>query len=326
MIHYVIFASDQDYHKYAYSDLYSESNCEYVVQNNSFKSRILRILYKAHMSPKTNRHFKLPLKKIWFSSMLNFEHTHKNYCFIFFAGTIRFSLVKEGYIDYLKKRFPGSKFVCFYQDLVKFHDNEISIYDVKKHFDYVYSFDQRDCAEYELIYHSLVYSKTYFPKNPIIENDVYFVGLAKNRLTQIIRAFEILTQKGLKCDFHIVGVRKEDRKYEEIIDYCDNVSYSQNLEYISKSKAILEIMQKDGYGFTLRTCEAIMFDKMLITNNCTIENAPFYSTKNVILFDEIESENWEKLKKNSIFIYDYKDKLSPRLFLEEISERIKKDV
>lgn len=325
MKNFVIFASPFDYHSYSYSEVNELDNVEYITRSIHSNNKLINFLFKLHCSRKTNKYLRIPFKCIWFDQLSKFKFK-KDIVFIFFAGTIRFNLIKDGYISYLKKKFPNSKFVCFYQDLIKFHNIEINIDFIKNQFDYVYSFDHKDCEQYGLDYHQLVYSNTFATNDEKIVNDVYFVGLAKNRLNEILNAYERLKEKGLKCDFHIVGVKKEDRKYDGEIDYCDNVSYSQNLEYISKTKAILEIMQKNGYGFTLRTCEAIMFDKMLITNNCTIKNAEFYSNNNIISIDDIESIDWTYLKSNNIFNHKYKNKLSPRLFLQEISERIENHI
>lgn len=325
MKNFVIFASPFDYHQYSYSDVLDTNNVEYIVKSIHSNNKFLNLLFKVHCSLKTNKYINIPFKKLWFNQLSHFKFDD-DIIFIFFAGTTRFNLIKSGYIEYLKKRYPNSKFCCYYTDLVKWHQHEVDINYVKKTFDYVYSFDQNDCLKYELDYHQLVYSSTFNPDKNNICNDVYFVGLAKDRLNEIIEAFKKLSSKGLKCDFHIVGVKKEDRIFEDEIDYCKNVTYEDNLKYISKSKSILEIMQKGGYGFTLRTCEAIMFDKMLITNNCTIKEAPFYSRENIVAIDEIDNNDWDYLKNNSSFNYNFKNSLSPKRFLAELEQRIEKSL
>lgn len=320
MIHFVIYGSDYDYMEYAYSDLKKCSNAEYLRKSIISNNPITKLLFKFHFSTKLNNRLSLPFKKIWFKKIAYFAKGKDNYCFIFFAS--RLNLVKAGYIDYLRKHYPNSKMICVYSDLVKVHNYSIGIMSVKKIFDYVYSFDQNDCEEYGLNYYPLVYSNTFSLVSNEITNDVYFLGLAKNRMAEIIETYELLKSKGLKCDFHIVGAKDDEKLYADEIDYCDGIPYNMNLEYISKSRAILEIMQRGGYGFTLRTCEAIMFDKMLITNNVMMENSPFYNANNIVLIKNINSFNWSNIKGQNIFDHKYKDKLSPIYFLQEIEKRI----
>ena len=60
---------------------------------------------------------------------------------------------------------------------------------------------------YGWIYYPLVYSEVHVEDdNDIPESDVYFVGKAKDRLSEIISFFEKCDAAGLKCDFHLVDV------------------------------------------------------------------------------------------------------------------------
>ena len=43
-------------------------------------------------------------------------------------------------------------------------------------------------------------------------------------------------------------------------------------------------MQEGGNGYTLRTCEAIAYNKKMITNNLTIKETDIYSEENISCF------------------------------------------
>lgn len=77
---------------------------------------------------------------------------------------------------------------------------------------------------YGWVYYPLVYSEVHIEdNNDIPESDVYFVGKAKDRLSEIISFFEKCDAAGLKCDFHIVGVPKRIRSSKIkslIVDKC----------------------------------------------------------------------------------------------------------
>jgi len=224
---------------------------------------------------------------------------------------------------YLKSKYQNSKYVCFYQD--KIFDLDF-FSKVKQSFDIILSFDQKDAEKYQLLYYPLVYSLFDVPEDENIkQSDIYFVGKAKNRFKDIISVYEKLRSAGLKCDFHIVGVAPKDRKYANEIDYCIQMPYIENLKRIKKTKCLLEIMQVGGHGYTLRTCEAIMYDKKIITNNPEIEKAPFYSSECIQTFKSVQQIDPNFIFKEPISVdYNYKEELSPVHLLEFIDREIQK--
>lgn len=317
---YVIFATDNDYYKVAYKDVIGLEEVKYIWRELDSEDKFLTFLYKLHTSPMTNKFFDLPLKKIWNQKM--FKNTFKNnkpICFIFFPG--RRKEYNNGLIEYLRKTYKNSKFVLFYQDLVKKSKMpEIEMF--KKQFDLVLSFDHRDAMVYSLDYYPLVYSPIDIPVSEISESDVYFVGKAKDRLDEIRESYNIFRNAGLRCDFHVTGVSQEDVKEDGII-YNQIVPYIENLQRIKATRCMLEIMQKDGHGFTLRYCEAIMYGKKIITNNPEIKEAPFYSEQRIQVFenpqeitDKFVMEGEEKVD------YGYKDKLSPKRLLDFLDNKL----
>ena len=294
----------------SYRDINDFEGADYYYKNLATDNVIVNALFRLHNSRKINRIINMPYKRIWFNALTPKINVSHPICFIFFAGGTRFTAIKEGYVEYLRNRYPGCKMAIFYQDLVSLQRG-ISIDTVKTHFDIVLSFDHDDCKQYNLQYYPLVYSSSDV-KEVSIQNDVYFVGKAKDRLKEIIHAYEVLCKKGLKCDFNIIGVLPEQRQYSNEINYCDPIPYSDNIRHIKGAKAILEIMQQNGKGYTLRTCEAIANDRMLITNNSEVRNAPFYDAKRVITFDCPEAIDQNQIKDTQIPVdYHYKEVLSP---------------
>ena len=319
---HVIFGYDTDLYRIPFGDINKLDNAVYLYKPIDSDSRVLTLLYKAHTTKKINSLIKLPFKSIWNPMM--FRHKFGNglpICFTFLIR--RCDLVEQGLIGYLKKQYPGSKFVCFYTDVMK----TCLKYDldrIRREFDLLLTFDQADAEKYGLVYHPLVYSQTDIPDNDAIDPcDVFFVGHAKNRLDDILTAYEKLRGAGLKCDFHISGVAERDRRFADEIDYCDKMPYTENLQRIKKSRCMLEIMQKGGHGFTLRACEAIEFDRKLLTNNPEVANAPFYSPDAVSVFTDPNSIDTDFVKSGGQNTdYGYKEQLSPVHLLEFIESRI----
>lgn len=317
---YVIFATDDDYYKVSYNELLKNKGVKYIGSELDSNNKLLTFFYKMHTSPLTNKFVNLPFKNIWNGKMFtNTFEDNKPICFIFFPG--RRKEYDNGLMNYLKKKYKDSKFVLYYQDLIgKSKMPEIELF--KNEFDLILSFDHSDVLKYSLNYYPLVYSEIDVPNVVTEESDVYFVGKAKNRLEDIRAVHKLLKNAGLKCDFHVTGVAAEDIRDNGII-YNMPVSYMENLQRIKMTKCMLEIMQKGGHGYTLRYCEAIMYDKKIITNNPEIKKAPFYSEQRIQVFEnphEITSEF--VLEGEERVDYGYKDKLSPKKLLDFLDNKL----
>ena len=317
---YVILGSEADFYMASYADLFNCSYAKYLWRRIDTDSPIITFLYRVHMSPITNKFIELPMKSIWNRWIFREKFNNDNpICFIFFAG--RNKEINNGAIYYLRSTYKNCKMVLFYQDLVK-KSALPQIEKIRNQFDLILSFDQLDVKKYNLLYYPLVYSKTDIKKSDIPKSDIYFVGKAKDRLEDIREVYSRLKDSGLKCDFHITGVSPEDVREDGIV-YNMPVSYEENLQRIKASKCMLEIMQKGGHGYTLRYCEAIMYDKKIITNNPEIKEAPFYSEQRIQVFEnphEITSDF--VLEGEGKVDYGYKDKLSPKRLLDFLDNKV----
>lgn len=99
-------------------------------------------------------------------------------------------------------------------------------------------------------------------------SDVYMLAKAKNRLNDIFKIYTILKDNNLKPNLLLAGVDIQDQKYKDEITYLNkSIPYEENLQYIFHTHCILEVMQKNGIGFTQRACEAVCLGKKLLTNN-----------------------------------------------------------
>lgn len=317
---FIVLGSESELYKFAYSDLQRMVNAHYVPGFFSRLSRFKQYLFRLHFSYFFNRVLKLPLKYKWARTLLGSAPVEKdNTVFVFFSNWVRYEQDVK-LVNYIKNRNKRSKFVWFLQDLYSTQYNvttqtQISLEWARNTFDLILSFDQGDCERYGFIYHPLVFSDYNENVNPLPISDVYFLGLAKNRLPEILETFKILRNAGLKCDFHIAGVNEEEREYKDEIDYSPNIKYLENLQHVYHTKCIVELMQRGGLGFTQRGVEAVGMGKMLLTNNRMISTAPFYSPNYVFTFDNptnISNEVIDKIKLSERFVdYGYKEKLSP---------------
>jgi hypothetical protein len=333
---YVIFGYNWDFYKSSYKDVIDLVNVEYVPNHLSRKheqiclvtefNKIIYFLYRIHHSVLINNIINLPFKKVWFNFYFKNKFKDENpICFVFFGRNA--ILEKFGYIDFLKKKYPKSKNVCFFQDLIHTHEI-INIAEIKRGYDLVISYDSVEAKNYNINYHPTVYSKFFVEYNTEIpKSDVYFLGAAKNRFDKIISIYQYLQSKGLKCEFYLTNVNLEDQLHYEGIHYISQMSYQKNLEHILRTECILEVMQKNATGYTMRTWEAIMYDKKLLTDNIEIIKAPFFNEANISVF-----ENTDVLESSDFFFEDfsrktdhhYKENISPVKLLEFIERELQK--
>ncbi len=326
---YVFLGSTDEYYMLSYEDLNKSDCCKYVsepFEGKSILNRILRGLHKIHMSQKINSIIQLPFKRIWNPFLVeDYFKNGKKYCFVFFSAGPFTNHIPYGFVNVLKRRFPDSKYVVFYQDLIE-HKRLVSINDFKKFCDELYSFDYKDSEKYEINYYPLVYSRLNLSDFNKLISDIYFCGAIKNRWHDIYRAYSYFSKKGCVCDFIIVTRDKSIiKKYKNLpgLTFVDKFSYRHNLLHASQTKNILELMQKNGTGYTIRACEAVALRKRLISNNKYLERASFYSSDQFIGFNIIESVNIQEilepyhLNSEEEYVAEMR-KLSPLSFVQRI--------
>lgn len=316
---YVIFGSSWDLYLHSYADIMNLDDVRYIPE--SIRSNMMKesILYHIHLG-RINNYVQLPFKGIWNHFYFKDDFVNKRpLCFIFTGSWTRINRF-IGLTDYLKKKHPNSKNVCFFTDLVEtqnypYTSESFDANFEKKYYDLMLSFDHGDCEKYGFLYHPLVYSVCSKVDNIEIENDIYFLGQAKNRFDEIIHIYEKLREQGMKMDINIVGVPECNQKYNNEIHYLDSfMSYDENLQHLLRARCLLEIMQKNGCGYTQRCVEAIGENKKLLTNNLVIKKAQFYNEKYISTFssaNDLDSSFISRIPSHEEVNYNYRDNISP---------------
>lgn len=282
---YVVFGYRRDYFSIMFNDSVSKGIAEYIGDPilDKYKNLFIRSLYKIHHHPLLNWKFKLPLKNLWFPLFYNSFDSQPR-CFIFLMDWITKENIKL--FTGLRKKYSDCKLVVYFEDLVSSRPN----FDMGllKYFDFGISYDQLDSVKYNLLYHPTFLSK--IEVNPCSEHtsDVCFIGLAKDRLQKIHQLYKIFIDSGLEADF-IISRKNENDLEEQGIQYISkDISYLEYLSHVINTNCILELMHHDAGGYTLRTWEALLYNKKLITNNQRILDAPFYNKDQFIVFKDIK--------------------------------------
>lgn len=138
------------------------------------------------------------------------------------------------------------------------------------------TFDKGDAKKYKLSYYT-PFIRLPFDEVSVEEDiDFYFCGLAKDRAKTLLQLKETLEKANYKCLFIIPGITQEH-----------GVPYDENLQFVKRSKCIIDIYQKEQIGLTRRPLEALFYNKKLITNNTDIINYDFYNSNNIFILEQI---------------------------------------
>ena len=150
-------------------------------------------------------------------------------------------------------------------------------------FDSVCTFDPSDSKKYSL---NLVPQPFFKPQILDSEKniDLYFIGSDKGRLQQLISIKKNAELEGLKCHFHIIpSKRVEYSKEEKNYLSSKEISYEENLVIASRSKCLVEIVQENQSGPTMRTMEAAFLGCKLLTNRKSASSDVFFHSNNIFI-------------------------------------------
>lgn len=178
--------------------------------------------------------------------------------------------------ELLSKKYPKLRIIGWYRNTIT--EDNMPIKTNNKNIEY-WSFDENDCEKYNLKHNIQYYCSTDIHKEDKT-SDIYFVGYEKGREKQIKEIEDVAIEKGMICNFNIVG--KDDLGF---------VPYSKVKKDLNKTKSILEINIKDQVGFTLRTMESLFYCVKLITNNKQIKKSPIYNKNNIFIIGEDSFDN-----------------------------------
>lgn len=319
-VQFILYLGDSEYARTMYSALQSLDNvtCHWGFTPSN---KILSFLHRLHHSKKFGR-LNLPLKNVWFKSYCNFDiDDSKTVCFIFEARWMQYKCYQD-FVDFLHKRYPNAKYVCYYQDLIRTWPIYARPDALNSKFDVFVSYDRKDAELHNIYYHPTTYSPHMVEKNESIPySDIYYLGAVKNRLPILKSICTGMTSHGMVCDFYVSGVPEEQREQIKGMHYIKSMSYKENLQHVLKTRCILELVQENCTGETLRTWEAIAYGKALITNNLAIKDSNFYRNDYVSIIQNGDMDI-EFIKNYQEHDNDMREAIRPIHFLKFIQSII----
>lgn len=319
---YIFISADTDYAWQMWNDINKMNNGKLLYSPVNIKNPVLKILHHIHFSYSINMRVSLPYKQIWnkyYSIESYLKENGMSQCIIFCDNSI--CRMDRKYLEKIKKKHK-LYFVLVNVNVYSLKDRILNKY--MDLCDQVYTFDSHDAKKYHFYYHPYNYSAV-ADQSESYEQDVFFVGNAKNRLDEIEMIQKILSNNKLSTKFYVNSVSRKDQHNLDII-YNQWLSYSDVINNILKSKCILEIVDKGQKGYTIRTFEAICYNKHLITNNTNIRKEKFYDEKYIHCFEKVEDVAMiTKDLLSSKADFKYNGEFSPICLIDKIENNYKKE-
>lgn len=191
----------------------------------------------------------------------------------------------------LLSRYTNNRCVLYYWNV---NDRRADVLNDIKRNCIICTFDKGEAQKYNLHFIPQFYIplSDYTNTEELIKYDVFFVGVDKGRIPQIRLVQLACNQQRLSANLNVVVENVDDYslEYRDLL-LTNYMSYEKVLRIIAMSKALLEIVKEGQSGLTIRTMEALFYNKKLITNNVSIVNESFYNKNNVFILGKDKLEN-----------------------------------
>lgn len=230
-------------------------------------------------------------------------------------------------LQYFKMKFPAATVVLSFNDMISGTNGYEQIFEnfslnrLKEISDLIFTYHSIEAEKYDLYYYPQIFSKKELPPEKI-KYDVFFVGLAKNRLDMLHAVYKKLTDEGVSCNFWISGVSEEQMlKIHGGIIYNQALTYEEYLNEANKSRCILDVVQVGDIHST-RYTESVAYNKKYLTNDITIEKDTFYHPQYMQAFQSIEQLNCRWIKEPIAVDYEYQEQFSPLNLVQAINKKL----
>lgn len=304
------------------ADLFSDKQYDVEEVKRVAMPRMIRKLHDLHYSRRLNRFGEVPGKGIWnrWYELHKYPFDpHEKYIVLFMNGSLR-NFYNEKYLIEIRNRHPNVKLCLLIFDKSIYYGAKRAI-NMRECFDYVFSFDDDDCKKYGFERFYNCFSKpANMKRDASKESDAFFIGNAGGRLQKLQEVFKHISKLDQKCRFFITGVAKEDMEEIPNVIYNQGMPFDEEMNYSYNSNCLVEILREGQSGISLRVCEAIAFQKKLLTNNVSLKDEEFYDERFMRVFSSLDEIDADFLGQKIDVEYHCPDVFSPLRICDRIIE------
>ncbi len=316
---YVFLMPDKDYVRIMLKDLKGRENVMLITPGRFAKSnRLKRVVIEALLARFNDSPPGL-LNPFWFPDVIERSNADDEVVYIFFRTT-RFSH-NRAFLRWLKTTGSKVRTIMIYLDVIV----EAKYRQIENEFDLIYTFDERDAAKYQIPQIAGLYSNLDIKSGPTLY-DLVFVGESKDRYPLLNDIYHKLNQVEISSKFHVYDQSPRQTTADDLQTTTEFIPYKAVLDLQTHSNVILDIVQPDQRGATLRFFEALALNKKLLTNNRSIATNKYFNPAYMQIMTSSEDIDLSFIHDRVNVDYQYQGDYSPLKLLKRIesdlSERI----
>lgn len=173
-------------------------------------------------------------------------------------------------LEYIKKKPIAQKQYIFFWNKVS-DSNKYILKAAQNSNISVSTYNLSDARQYGLEYRRQCWNEDWIhPEVETEDYDIAFLGAEKGRYKDIVEILHFAERNHMRTNFTIISPNGEPYTTKKRIEY------SEYINIVKRSKAVLDIVTQDNYGLTYRPLEAMFLQKKLITNYRNIVQYDFY--------------------------------------------------
>lgn len=320
---YILILGDGlEYMPYVLYDIKDIPNAEFI--NCYYPFRIDRRINKYIRHHFQDKNGKIPGKWIWYPYLDKQLRVPKDYPAILVILDWNVLGQDKRFLKYIRKKHPNLRLVYLFTNVVRISGAGKAgiVEDLSTMYDIVYTYDMDDVEHYHFKYTPFFYS-LYPVEDSVNNGTVFFIGHSKDRLDFLHKINERLKTIGIQSNFYITYVPDEKMICPDI-HYNQIISYREVLKNVSESMCLLDIIQSNSSGYTLKVREAVIYNKLLITNNKHLKEAPFYNDRYILVIEKPEdiTAGFFKRAKEVNYPKEAKDLFSVSSFINDMKQAL----
>jgi hypothetical protein len=184
-------------------------------------------------------------------------------------------------------------------DMIMYQWDSVKNYDYlyqKDFFNKISTFDNGDSKKYGFEYFPLFYRREYaeLEIKKSKSKTALFVGTFQMaRYNSVLELNERLIEVGINSQikiripfYYYLKLKLKGIILEKKYLVFENISFTEMLNLYSNADIIIDAANENQSGLTMRTFEALGANKVLLTNNGSILEEPFFNSKSIKLFNQ----------------------------------------
>lgn len=300
--------------RYLFNDLINANGVKSIIFKNP-SNKIMKYVKKIHTNALLNKFICVPYRDFWFDyNEINRKVAENDIVLINSSAMV---MPSSDFWKKIQVDNSSVKFVLLLVDSMNVSGGHMvetrrRLKEIK--WDNILSYDLEDCKKYGYTYIEFNYYSEYKIHKEDVKNDLYYIASVKNGRKEILQSIWDLAQKNnakYLCKIYSIW-----RKVTYGMCIRKPLPYERVLQDIAASNCLLEILQTGQKSQSLRSLEAVIYNKKLLTNNVAVKNLPFYDSKYMKVFKDTTDIDWNWVKNREHVHYDYQVSFSSRNILQ----------